>query len=282
MAATIDPIDVPLPGLSATLDGLRIAHVSDLHVRKPAARARDRRWIELLAECEFDLLCLTGDYMTKPGDEDAALEVLRELTDRVDPPRGSFGVFGNHDSAELIERAAELPVRWLYNDAERVGGKPLAVLGLSGRRSTMPDAAALALAAAGLDPTPSPAGEMNQTEEAGPRDFRLLLAHAPDSLPTAADLGADLMLAGHTHGGQLRLPTGHALHNSSQLPLRLTSGLLHHRETLALVSRGLGEVHLPLRLFCPAHVPIYTLRAGDPPPPPAPEEATDIKAVRKW
>jgi predicted MPP superfamily phosphohydrolase len=70
------------------------------------------------------------------------------------------------------------------------------------------------------------------------------------------------MFSGHTHGGQCRLPTGRALINSTDLPLRLTSGLLRHKNTICLVSRGLGEVHMPLRAFCPPQLPVYTLRVG--------------------
>ena len=92
-----------------------------------------------------------------------------------------------------------------------------------------------------------------------------MLSHFPHYLPVAADLGIDILISGHTHGGQCRLPGGLALVNSSDLPLRLTSGILRHRNTVAVVSRGLREARLPLRLFCPPHLPIYTLRRGTPP-----------------
>jgi hypothetical protein len=81
-------------------------------------------------------------------------------------------------------------------------------------------------------------------------------------LPIAADMGFDLVLSGHTHGGQVRLPPRWSLYNSSDLPLHLTSGVLRHRDALCAVSRGLGETTLPIRLFSPAHLPVYTLRRG--------------------
>jgi predicted MPP superfamily phosphohydrolase len=105
-----------------------------------------------------------------------------------------------------------------------------------------------------------------------------MLSHMPHFLGHAADMGMHAVFAGHTHGGQIRLPTGHALVNSTDLPLHLTSGLLRHRDTLAAVSRGVGVTRFPLRLFCPAHVPIYNLRRG-----PMPGEASQgIVCVRMW
>ena len=96
--------------------------------------------------------------------------------------------------------------------------------------------------------------------------LRLMLAHYPSWLPTAADMNVDLLFAGHTHGGQIRLPNGLTFNNACDLPRHLSSGILRHRDTLIAISRGLGEVGIPAinkwRLFCPPHVPIYTLRKG--------------------
>ena len=98
-----------------------------------------------------------------------------------------------------------------------------------------------------------------------PGDLRLMLAHYPSWISTAADLGVHLLFAGHTHGGQIRLPNGRALTNACDLPLGMSCGVLRHRDTLVAISRGLGEVGFffnTFRAFCPAHVPVYTLRRG--------------------
>ena len=93
-----------------------------------------------------------------------------------------------------------------------------------------------------------------------------------------ADMGVDIMIAGHTHGGQCRFPGRRAFTNSCDLPLRLTAGIMRHRNTLAVVTRGLGESRLPLRLFCPPQLPIYTLRRG-----PMRGRATDhIDCIERW
>jgi predicted MPP superfamily phosphohydrolase len=86
--------------------------------------------------------------------------------------------------------------------------------------------------------------------------------HRPANVVHAAALGARLALAGHSHGGQVRTPWGQCFHNSSDLPLDTTSGLMRHRDTLLAVSRGVGRSAYTPRLFCPPHLPIYTLRPG--------------------
>src|SRR5690606_18514581 len=95
----IEPEDLPLPALPQELDGLRVAHLSDLHVsvQRPHRRRLDRLANQLTA-LRLDLVFLTGDYMHEPGDEAEAHAALRALTERLRPSIGVFGVFGNHDS----------------------------------------------------------------------------------------------------------------------------------------------------------------------------------------
>ncbi len=248
-----EPFDLPAPDLHTDLVGLRIAHVTDMHVRR--MRSRFERLANQLASLRLDLVFYTGDYMTTTGDETPAFETLRRLTGRVKPTLGSYGVFGNHDSEEVVERCQELPVRWLMDEAVEVAGKPLEVWGLSRDMHRTGDAVALALDAGRLASVSSESGGAS-----GVKPLRLMLAHEPDRLLTGADMGADIVFSGHTHGGQVCMPGGVPLFNSSTLPLRLSSGLLRHRDTLCALSRGAGEVKFKVRTFCPAHVPIYTLR----------------------
>lgn len=255
----IDPVEVHLPRLPHALDGLRIAHVSDLHVRRPR-RVHERLAAQLTSQ-RIDLIVLTGDYMNRAGrdEEPHAHAVLQTLLERARPRIGTFGVFGNHDTHELRERCADLPVRWLANERVIFDDRPIELLGLQMLKSTPTDAVALALD--GKPHHPHPAHATASLEE-NERPLRLMLAHKPDTLGVAADLGADLLVCGHTHGGQCRLPTGHPLFNASALPLKLTSGLLRHRDTLIGVSRGVGIVGYIPRIWCRPHVPIYTLRRG--------------------
>jgi predicted MPP superfamily phosphohydrolase len=292
----VQPMDLVLPPLPARLEGLRIAHVSDLHVRRYSRRFL--RMIRQIAAHRVDLLLLTGDYMEKHHDERPALQVLGDLVHTVRPTLGAYGIFGNHDSPRLIAAALHLPITWLQNQAADHPAAPLRILGLGQE----PDAIALIrsmgageqrsrIADQGSEmgdqelepgtpaipnlksPSQNPKSKL-ETE----KSLTFLLCHYPDLITTAADLHVDVQFSGHTHGGQLRLPTGHAVINSSSLPLSMTSGILRHRDTLALTSRGVGDRMIPLRLFCPPHVPLYTLRRG-----PLPGLRTEhIQRIRWW
>jgi uncharacterized protein len=249
-------VDLTLPRLPAGLAGLRIAHVTDLHVRRrwngrAGLRPRHRRLASLLGALKLDLLLLTGDFMDHLGDEAATQDVLHAICDAARPRCGIFGVFGNHDRPHFSDACESLPVRWLRNDWTRVDGLDNLLLGgLHMDRQRPPDAARLALAL----------HAMGYSDEERP--LRIVLSHAHMALPMLADLGVDVVISGHTHGGQIRPLPGRVIYNSTDWPLRLTSGLMRHQNTLCATSRGLGEAGLPLRIFCPPQLPLFTLRPG--------------------
>ncbi|MEX0886108.1 MAG: metallophosphoesterase [Phycisphaeraceae bacterium] len=272
----LDPVELSLPRLPAALDGLRVAHISDLHVRRPT-RLFDRL-ANQLTSVRLDLIVLTGDYMEDPGHEPAAIDVLARILAGTRPRLGAFGVFGNHDTWDLRQRAAALPVTWLNDARVALADGQIELAGGLTSSADRPDSVGLILTRPQRVASPAPgvtppdtaparpaareadvaANDAPAGDEAAP--LRVLLTHFPSHVFTAADLGYHLLLAGHTHGGQCRLPTGHPLTNSTDLPLRATSGVLRHRDTLAGVSRGVGHAgHIP-RVFCRPHVPVYTLR----------------------
>lgn len=248
----VQPVELPLSSLPPELDGLRIAHLADLHVRRPR-RLFDQLGSQLASQ-RIDLIAMTGDYIEDLGHEPAAYEVVRNLLAQLRPRLGTFGVFGNHDTPQLRDHFRHLPVMWLENRRMHIEGQPIEILGLDTLDYDTPDSIAMAL---------NPHGRATAPADPHHRPLRLMLAHLPSCLPTAADLGVDLLLAGHTHGGQCRLPGARPLVNSCDLPLRLTAGILRHRDTLAAVSRGIGYAGPIPRFLCPPHVPLYILRARD-------------------
>lgn len=273
----IDPVTITHPRLPEGLDGLTIAHLSDLHIRKDRARYR-----KLISDVNLrgpDLVLLTGDYMTDAGDEPISHEVMTRLCEGLKPRIGSFFSFGNHDTDALRQTAHQWQATLLSDQRVRVQAGPnkpaIEIWGLNDTYKAFTDVSALLQSPVVHHGALSSAEDVERAGAAGPSDdlveeqgrdggqpFRIVLAHNPQILPTVADLKGDLMLSGHTHGGQIR-PLPHLiLHNSCDLPLRLSSGLLRHQSTLCAISRGVGEVLLPLRWLCPPHVPLYTLRRG--------------------
>ena len=252
----IHPVDIALAALPPSLQGLRIAHLSDLHVRRHTRRLD--RLITQLTSLRLDMVLLTGDYMTRHHEAVEAAAVLKRITDALRPTYGFFGVFGNHDSQELVSLVQNIGIAWLGSGVQCVSGLSPGV----------------SIQLAGIDPL-DPQGEdsvatlLNPHEQPEAPDanncLRLMLAHYPSWYTTAADMGVHVLFSGHTHGGQIRLPNGQAFVNACDLPLDLSCGILRHRDTLVAISRGLGEVGVPFnrfRLFCPPHVPVYTLRRG--------------------
>ncbi|MFA9476804.1 metallophosphoesterase [Phycisphaerales bacterium AB-hyl4] len=272
----IQPVDLSLPHLPDRLVGLRIAHLTDLHIRRHTRL--HTRIARQLADTPCDLLILTGDYMENTGHEAATIDTLAKLLNPLHPRLGTFGVFGNHDNAPFRDHALNLPVHWLINDTA-LPTPDLELWGLDTRtKSDHEGADAIAmLRHRQSHPTNT---HTNADSNANPnnRPLKILLAHSPAHLTVAADLGIDLMLSGHTHGGQCRLPTGHALVNACDMPLHLIAGVLRHRNTLATVSRGVGHSGRIPRAFCPPHIPLYTLHQQ-----PLPGQFTlGIKNVHPW
>jgi len=239
---------LPFDRLPGALGGLRIGHLTDLHIRKP--RPRHDEVIDFLADDTPDLIAITGDVMHRPGHEQAALDWLKRLLDRVQPRFGIFGCFGNHDSGEFKQAVGELPMTWLIDEAVVHPDLPLVVGGIDCqyRKEQGGDALKMALS------VPRSASD----------HFKLALAHLPRWLAPIASVGFDLVLGGHTHGGQVRLPGPRPLYNASRhWPLELTSGIIRMNRTTAVISRGLGESACEgLRICCRPMVGLLTLTEG--------------------
>jgi predicted MPP superfamily phosphohydrolase len=223
---------------------LRVAFASDLHIGPTTPRETLDRAFEALAEAEPDVLLLGGDYVFL----DANDEVAEELCERVKavPARTKLAVLGNHDlwtDHALIEAALELAgARVLVNGAQILPPPfdDVAVLGLDDPWTGQPDAE-------------------RAVRECGNARVRIGLAHSPDGLAFLSGHALPLMLCGHTHGGQIALPSGPVLLPPGPYSKRYSSGLYEVDGTRLYVSRGIGATELPVRTYAPAEVAIFDL-----------------------
>ncbi len=246
--------DFSFPDLPPGLDGLRIAHLSDLHAGPLIGSAILRRWRDLTERERPDLLLFTGDLVDSRPDE---LAPLLAAFQGFLPPLGRFAVLGNHDYFDDprpiwrdLERAG---IRCLENATALIqrGGDTLAVMGL---QDPMARNGRFRRLVFGPGPRPSEAAR-----DLPAAAFRICMNHRPSEWEQALAAGARLTLSGHTHGGQINVIPGFS---SAHLLGPRTDGLYRDGEDLLYVSRGLGVVGLPIRIAAPPEIAIFTLRRG--------------------
>ena len=241
---TIEHHQIPLRRLPRDLDGFRIVQLSDIHHSPFTSREQIERAVATANSLQPDIVALTGDYVSKEREYAApCAELLGSLRARY----GVYAVLGNHDhwtDAALITdlfRAEGITV--LVNQGMRFENKGGAFW-LAGVDDTMVGLEDLPLALAGSSDD----------------EFKLLLAHNPIILRRAARAGVDLVLSGHTHGGQVSL---RSQRNKSGRPRRrLLKGLARQGNTQIYITRGLGTVVLPVRFGCPPEVSLLELRTA--------------------
>ena len=238
-------LEVPIHGLPAPLDGVRIGHLSDFHLgarfsRGNGASSRAAAWIGSRSP---DLVCVTGDLVSHPRGEARLREVLAEL----DRP---YVVLGNHDVAvtrDPFSRAAELDdlerARLLRDEAETV------------------DLRGLRVSIVGVDPVTYPAGvaRPHTLTDAGAR-LRILLCHFPRIARTLPAGSFDLILAGHLHAGQICIPWPGRRITLAHPRARLVSGMYETAAGLMHVSPGTGTTFVPFRFFARPEVTELVLR----------------------
>jgi predicted MPP superfamily phosphohydrolase len=231
---------------------LRIAHLSDPHVERTTVR--ERKLVPLVDELQPDLILLTGDYLNLSyvGDETAQRD-LRTLASQLHAPYGVYAVRGSVDSPALTEQLfTGLDIVLLENESVRldIEGQEIYLVGVACSHDLSIDIPRLDQALSGVPPD----------------SFKILLYHSPDMIEAASERGIDLYLAGHTHGGQIRLPLYGAIATSSIYYKQYEAGLFQEGRTYLYVSRGLGlegSAAPRARFFCRPEVAVHTLRGRD-------------------
>jgi predicted MPP superfamily phosphohydrolase len=231
-------ITLPIEGLPAALSTLRVLHLTDLHLRPGWGGSFDEL-IERNNSDPPDLILFTGDLVEHHFDPRPAYETAGRLVSALKSQYGKFAILGNHDG-DLLGPMLEGWGLNLINGRTRrltINGELVDLVGLPGvhRRDLTDDF---------LHRVPA-------REHAA---LRIVMSHYPDAVRRIAGLNADVILAGHTHGGQICLPGGWPLMTHDSLPKRMSSGVHRTRGTWLIVGRGLGFSTWPFRLFCPAEV----------------------------
>jgi len=228
---------------------LRVAFVSDLHIGPLTSPSLLDNAFAHLAQARPDVVVLGGDYVYL----EATHQMARELEARVAalPAPTKLAVLGNHDlwtHHDRIEDALRRAgARVLVNEATFLPAPfdDVAMVGLDDVWTGQPDAAAAMRAAAGAALT-------------------IGIAHSPEAVPLLKDWRLPLLLCGHTHGGQIALPTGPVVVQGKH-GRRWPAGLFEVDGTKLFVSRGLGSVELPIRAYARPDVSLFTLSERSPP-----------------
>jgi predicted MPP superfamily phosphohydrolase len=250
-----------LPAEGAGPDSLMVLHLSDLHFV-----ANDRRKSAFLAHLpRADVTVVTGDFLAEPGAVETAVAAVRPNRGRI----ASWFVLGSNDyfvpkplnylkyfrterkpRAARVGRSRELIAQLEAEGWEHVrnvrrelelAGLPVELLGLDDAHINWQDSRAIPRAA--------------------PERFGFAVMHSPDSAPETAACGYELIVAGHTHGGQVCLPFVGALVTNSSMPRRLASGLIRMGSSIMYLSPGLGtSKYAPFRFFCRPEVTLLELR----------------------
>jgi uncharacterized protein len=254
--------DLELPGLPRSLDGLTLVQITDLHF----SHCYRREFFEVVADetarWDADLIAFTGDLLDDTTTMDWVEPVLSRLRGRL----GQYAILGNHDHRLRPGRARRALRRAGFVDLE-------------GRWERLEvDGATLALGG-----TSAPWGPPIDYSSMGDTDFRIVLSHSPDQFPSAASAGVELVVAGHNHGGQIRLPVFGPILMPSRYSRHFDRGFFRSRDgaSTLYVSQGVGGKH-PIRYGCTPEITRFTLRATSSVRLPHSREQADMRVVRGW
>jgi uncharacterized protein len=268
-------VEIPVSNLPAALDGFKITQLSDIHLSGYMPRAQVRRAIEMANELGGDLAVVTGDFIT--GADDPLEDCVDEIR-RLSSPLGVYGCNGNHE----IYADAEDRAQWLFTQAGmkllrqenavvNYRGAQLNLIGVDYQRERTPGGRRVTLLS----------GAQHLLRKDLPN---ILLSHNPNSFNRAAELGVELSLAGHTHGGQVQVeildhrlsPARFITDYVAGLYMRplftpaktvasqkfLHATTLHGPHAAIYVNRGLGTVGAPVRLGVPPEISLLVLRSA--------------------
>jgi hypothetical protein len=228
------------PHLPQAFDGYTILHLSDLHVEM--SEAAMKRVIALVRGLDYDLCVLTGDYRGDTcGRYDTTLTGMARV--RAALHGEVYGVLGNHDTICLVPGLEAMGVKMLLNESVTIerGGARIHLGGIDDAHFYQTDNIETAASAIPHD------------------EFSILLSHTPEVYRQAAHANFNVLLSGHTHGGQICLPGRIPITLDSVLPRSMGSGAWRHEDMIGYTSVGAGVCIVPVRFNCPPEITLHTL-----------------------
>jgi predicted MPP superfamily phosphohydrolase len=238
-------VDLAMPDLPEALEGIRIAQLTDIHCG-PFLSPRDvETVVGMVNETRPHLAVVTGDLITRPEDP---LQACIEKLGRIRAEAGIYHCLGNHElfahAEEFVEergKALGMEVLRKRSALVRFGDARLNLCGVDYQRKHLPY---LQNAAAMIDPLA----------------FNILLSHNPDVFPVAAAMGYDLVIGGHTHGGQVTMEIVEQWVNASRFFTPFVAGTYRAANSALYVSRGIGTINLPMRVGALPEITLLRLR----------------------
>jgi hypothetical protein len=233
--------EVWFKGLPSLFEDFTILHISDLHA--DMNKAAMKNLIRLLGGTQYDLCVLTGDYRGETfGPFQAALDEVAQVRAELREP--IYAVLGNHDTIQMVPGLEAMGIRVLINECETIdrGDQRIYLAGIDDAHFFRVDN--IEKAASSI-----PHGE-----------FSILLSHTPEVYRQAAHANFNLMLSGHTHGGQICLPGSIPIKLEAVLPRRMGAGCWQYNDMTGYTSVGAGSSVVPARLNCPPEITLHRLR----------------------
>jgi predicted MPP superfamily phosphohydrolase len=239
----IEHHDVTLSQLPPAFDGFTLLQLSDLHldindaaVHTICERVRDAG--------DYDVCVLTGDYRARTfGEFDETLRRMEQLRLHLKDP--VYAVLGNHDSIRMVPGIESMGIRVLLNEAIPLAQEDdtIFVAGIDDAHYFRVD-------------------NIEKAADGLPLDaVKILLSHTPEIYRQAAHADFDLLLCGHTHGGQVCLPGGYPVTLDARVPRRYGRGRWQYHRMIGYTSAGAGTSIVDVRLNCPAEITLHHLRA---------------------
>jgi predicted MPP superfamily phosphohydrolase len=245
---TVSRLTITVPGLK---QNTRIVQLSDIHME--LVSKRDLALPSLVNSLQPDMILMTGDYLNESYRRDqSSQQSLRDLVSQLNAPLGIYAVNGNVETRARMDNVfAGMDIHLIDNDVVRIPelGDHFVLIGLE-LTTWYTDEKVLA----------------NLFTQVQPDDYTVLLYHKPDLAYTAQDLGINLYLTGHTHGGQFRLPFYGAVITDARFGKTFEMGRYDLENTIMYVSRGLGMAGTMaprVRFLCPPEVVVIDLIPGE-------------------